>query len=112
MERCKIEAYRFIESKALWDIRQISAGHLLPKSFFHFLSRKNRRTVEYIARLSYAFHNLAIFLENGNMDEFDENLFWGDIDKLTEDFNDLTVSNYRSLFEKCLKGEKVNILDH
>ena len=112
MEQHRIEDYRFIESKVLLDIRQISAGHLLPKSFFHFLSRKNRRTVEYIARLSYAFHNLAIFLENGNMDEFDENLFWGDIDKLTEDFNDLTVSNYRSLFERCLNGEKVNILDH
>ena len=46
------------------------------------------------------------------MNEFDENLFWGDIDKLTEDFNDLTVSNYRSLFERCLNGEKVNILDY
>lgn len=112
MERCKIEAYRFIESKALWDIRQISAGHLQPRSFFHFLSRRNRRMVEYIARLSYAFHNLPIFLENGNMDEFDENLFWSGIDELAKDFSGLAITNYRSLFERCLKGEKVNILDH
>ena len=112
MEQHRIEAYRFIESKVVLDIRQISDGHLLPKSFFHFHSYKNRRTVEYIARLSYAFHNLAIFLENGNMDEFDEKRFWDDIDKLTKDYYDLTVSNYRSLFEKCLKGEKVNIQEH
>ena len=112
MEQHRIEAYRFIESKVLLDIRQIAARYLLPKSLFYFLSRKNRRTVEYIARLSYAFHNLPIFLENGNMNEFDEKRFWDDIDKLTEDYYDLTVSNYRSLFERCLKGEKVNILEH
>ena len=56
MEQHRIEAYRFIESKVLLDIRQFSAGHLLPKSFFHFLLRK-RRTVEYIARLSSIIKN-------------------------------------------------------
>ena len=53
MEQHRIEAYRFIESKVLLDIRQFSAGHLLPKSFFHFLSYKNRRTVAYIAKLNF-----------------------------------------------------------
>ena len=57
MEQYRIEAYRFIESKVLLDIRQISAKYLLPKSFFHFLLRKNRRTVEYIARLSSIIKN-------------------------------------------------------
>ena len=112
MEQRKIEAYRFIESKVLLDIRQISARYLQPRTFFSFFSHKNRRTVEYIARLSYAFHNLPVFLENRNMDDFDENLFWLGIDELTKDFNDIMVTNYHVLFERYLEGEKVNILEH
>ena len=112
MEQHRIEAYRFIESKALLDIRQISARYLQPRTFFSFFLHKNRRTVEYIARLAYAFHNLSIFLENRNMDDFDENLFWLGIDELTKDFNDIIVTKYRVLFERYLEGENVNILEN
>lgn len=112
MEQNKLEAYRFIESKVLLDIKQISAKYLQPKSFFSFFWRKNRRTIEYIAKLSYVIHNLPIFLENRNMDEFDEKLFWSNIDELTTDFNDIVFTNYRVLFERYQKGENVNILDY
>ena len=112
MEQNRIEAYHFIESKVLLDIKQISAKYLQGKSFFSFLLYKNRKTIKYIARLSYAVHNLPIFLENRNMDEFDEDVFWSNIDKLTNDFSDITTTNYRALFERYLKREKVNILEY
>lgn len=112
MEQNKIEAYHFIESKVLLDIKQISAKYLQEKSFFSFLLYKNRKTIKYIARLSYAVHNLPIFLENRDMDKFDEDIFWSNIDKLANDFDDIATTNYRALFERCLKREKVNILEH
>lgn len=112
MEQHRIDAYRFIESKVLLDIKQIAAKFLLPKSVFVFVFRKNRRTVECLARLSYAIHNLPIFLENRNMNNFDEKLFWQDMDELTNNFNDILFTNYRALFEKYLNGEEVNILEH
>ena len=46
------------------------------------------------------------------MDEFDEKLFWSNIDELTTDFHDIVFTNYRVLFERYQKGENVNILDY
>jgi hypothetical protein len=57
---------------------------------------------------AFAFHNLAIHAA-ADFARFSEEMFWRDIGQFQRDSPD-ALCPYREIFERCLRGDPVNII--
>jgi hypothetical protein len=109
MDTARKNAYRLVLAAGLlhlkWDLACVLNG-------FGWLSPRRVmlqvRAMRRAAARAYAFHNLAIF-STQEFHGFDEGMFWGDIEKFDRK-SATDPSNYRLIFERCLRGEEVNIV--
>ncbi len=113
MDEKRMEAYRFIGHRALYELRLFSAPYLQGPPLFAGFRRRHRRRIKFIANFAYAYHNLALAQTQQRLESFDEELFWNGIDSLQKEFTDLMLTNYRELFERTLNPtpfspEKIN----
>ena len=67
------------------------------------------RAAQVAAARSVAFHNLAIFSVR-DFSEFREHEFWRDLDWLRNKHPDGIRADYRDLFERYLRGERIEII--
>lgn len=111
MNEARINAYRFILSKAMLDIKWHSQSKLegLSQNFLKF--KKQSQEIEDIANLAYCFHTLAIHLTL-DMNDFEEDAFWTDLKNTTINYHQILYTDYESLFNRHLKGDDVSILDN
>lgn len=109
MDKKKFDAYRFLFSRAMLDIKWKTQGMLRGLSIYPIFLFRQIRLIKDIAEFAYIFHNLPIFIEQ-DMTNFNEDRFCKDIDQFSETHGDYWP-NYRILFEKHLNGEDVNIYD-
>jgi len=71
--------------------------------------RHQVRAARRAAFRSAAFHNLAIFASQ-DFAGFSEEQFWRDMEGFHRDFPESNWANYRGMFERCLRGEEVQII--
>ena len=107
MDESRKQAYSFLLSAALlhlkWELGNLDLSVWRPWRLLrdaHRVRRAGRRAV--------AFHNLAIFL-TFNLNGFDEEWFWKDIEELSRRFPD-DWPDYRGMFDRKLAGEDVSVL--
>ena len=110
MEPDRREAYQFLLNAALWHIKVeiCQVGRYL-----WWAVREMRRQWKIALRArhrAYTFHNLAICLAR-DMKDFKEELFWRDM-AWFQKMHPENDRDYRSLFERKLAGEKVDIYAH
>jgi hypothetical protein len=109
MERERERAYRFVLAAGLlhlkWDLACLFGGFswLNPRSL-----RRQLRAAHRAAFRAGAFHNLAIFSTQG-FAGFAEEQFWHDIEQFSMKFPGFDWADYRSMFDRVLAGEDVQI---
>lgn len=111
MKEARINAYRFILSKAMLDSKWLSQSKLEGISHNIFKFKKQSQEIEAIANLAYSFHNLAIHLTL-NMNDFEEDVFWAELKKTTKKYHQILYTDYEALFNRHLAGDSVSILDN
>lgn len=106
MDERRQRAYRTLLSAGLLHLKWDLACWLGQKSMW--VTGDQRRAARRSSLRARAFHNLAIFAENG-FENFDEHRFWRDIEQLQADCPN-SIGNYKVLFERCLRGEAITII--
>jgi hypothetical protein len=109
MEATRERAYHMLLSASLlhikWDLACLFGGiHLTPWGF-----SRQMRACRRAACRAFAFHNLAI-LASQNFEGFSEGRFWGDVERFLKSYPESGWSDYRSMFERCLRGEEIDII--
>jgi hypothetical protein len=109
MDLARKHAYRVILSAGLlhlkWDLACLLGG---------FAWRNPRQALMQIraayraAKRAYAFHNLAI-VSTFDFEGFSEDTFWDGLEKFQREHAE-SLWPYRVIFERCLRGEEVNII--
>ena len=109
LEAARENAYRLLLSAGLlhvkWDLACLYGG-------FSWLPWRFRDQARSARRASYraaTFHNLAIFAAQ-DFAGFSEEWFWREVERYLRDFPESPYSNYRGMFEHCLRGEPVYII--
>jgi hypothetical protein len=109
MEEIRARAYRLLLAQGLlhlkWDLARFYGGLSLSRPWRLW---RESQSIRIAACRAYAFHNLAIAAAS-DFTRFSEEAFWSDIDKFSRDCPD-AMSPYREVFERCLRGEPVNIV--
>ena len=109
MDESRVRAYRVLLAQGLlhlkWDLAQFYGGLSLTRPWE--LLRESR-AVRAASFRAFAFHNLAICAAS-DFARFSEDAFWADIEKFRRDCPD-ALCPYREVFERCLRGEPVNIV--
>jgi hypothetical protein len=109
MEEAKRRAYRLLLAHGMLHLKWDLAGLLGGISWFRpRLAWLQARAARQAAKRAYAFHNLAI-RSAFDFAGFSEEEFWSDIQKFRRDCPEAPCP-YREVFERCLRGEPVNIL--
>ena len=105
----KVRAYRVLLAQGLlhlkWDLACLLGGFSWCRPR---LALAQARSARQAALRAYAFHNLAI-RSSFDFAGFSEEEFWADIDKFRRKCPD-ALCPYREVFERCLRGEPVNIV--
>ena len=109
MEPARERAYRVLLSASLlhikWDLACLFGGiRLLPWAF-----RRQMRACRRAACRAFAFHNLAI-LASQDFEGFSEERFWQDVERFLEHYPESDWSDYRGMFERCLRGEEIHVI--
>jgi hypothetical protein len=109
MDDARSRAYRVLLAQGLlhlkWDLARFYGGLSLSRPWQLLRESRAIRTAAFRA---FAFHNLAIFAAS-DFAGFSEEAFWADIDTFRRDCPD-ALCPYRAVFERCLRGELVNIV--
>lgn len=105
----RIRAYRILLAQGLlhlkWDLACLYGGF----SWFRpWLALYQARAARRAAMRVFAFHNLAI-QSTLDFTRFSEERFWADIEMFRRDCPD-ALCPYREVFERCLRGEPVEIV--
>jgi hypothetical protein len=110
METVTKGAYAFLLSAATlhlkWDLVRFWGGFIwwppwrLPGHL---------RAIKRAAHRAVTFHNLAVFLTL-EMNGFNEERFWREIDEFVRRFPEEESANYRGMFERRLAGDEVWVI--
>lgn len=102
-------AYRLVLASALLHLKWDLASCLNRVKWYRpRRALAQLRNAQLASRRAIVFHNLAIF-SSRNFDGFSEQTFWNEVSRFQQ-LNPDTLCPYRSIFEKCLHGENVDIV--
>ena len=106
------EAYVFLLCAALWHTKlDLARAGLGGFGWWNpFAIRSHRKHFFRAWHRAFAFHNLALFLAR-DMAGFEEEKFWSDIEYFQERCPE-NDKNYRSLFDRKIAGESVDIYEY
>jgi hypothetical protein len=108
VDEARVRAYRVLLAQGLlhlkWDLACLLGGFSWLRPWRALTQARAARRASLRA---YAFHNLAI-RSAVDFRGFSEETFWADIDRFQRDCPD-ALCPYREVFERCLRGEPVNI---
>jgi hypothetical protein len=110
MDSVKKEAYAFLLSTAMLHLKWELVGSLNGLNWWPpWRLPEETRKIKRSAYRAVVFHNLAISLTH-DMNGFNEETFWREIDEFLQRFPEAGWTNYRGMFERKLAGEDVMVI--
>ena len=109
LDESRKQAYRLLLAQGLlhlkWDLARFYGGLSLYRPWRLWAESQAIRTAAFRA---FTFHNLAIFAASDFVG-FSEDSFWSDIARFHRAYP-TALCPYREVFERCLQGERINIV--